>query len=127
MHIYDIYGSYAEEGSLITDSLENMFGVKFSSHESEHFGEYFLAQTSKGGFFKILRNLSGEEWHEEEYKNFPWIIRTGEFFDADMVFHKMKAFKNITFLYRSEVKEKEWMRRYKYTGEMFELLDEFRF
>ncbi|MBB5020696.1 hypothetical protein HNQ59_004021 [Chitinivorax tropicus] len=124
MHIYDYYGIRENDTTVAVRQLALALGIEFSLHESSFWGEYFRADIGGGGCIRIISNFYDGDWHKEEYRQYPLLLEINEIADPDTVMQLILRIEGIDFLYRSEVEEKRWIRRYKYEGEKFLLIDE---
>lgn len=124
MYIFDHYGIVINDAFTTVQLLTSALGVQFSLHESSFWGEYFRADIDGGGNFRIISNFHDGDWHEEEYQKYPLLLEVNEVLYPDKIMQILIKMEAVNFLYRSEVEEKKWIRRYKYERGNFHMINE---
>lgn len=51
-----------------------MLSLDFIEHESEFYGVYYLSKKNNGETYKLYLNYFDNEYHEEDYKEFPVLL-----------------------------------------------------
>jgi hypothetical protein len=83
MKTFDIYGFQGLEIGEVKARLESAFAITFVEHESQFFGEYFLANRASQESYKLYLNWNGEDFHEEEKEEFTVLLNIDYLQDQD--------------------------------------------
>lgn len=124
MNVYDHYGVERQDVDDVVRLLGGTLKVCFLPHESGFWGEYYLAESEDGTSYRLIRNFSDDEWQEEDFKECVWLLEANEAAEPDVLMVLLSGMEEIKFLYRSEVEEGSWMRRYVLVDGKLEMIRE---
>lgn len=124
MKIFDLYGVQTQSGEVAINLLANKLGLTFECHESDFWGEYFLAESENFGNFRLIQNYHAGEWQQEDFPEYPWLLEANDVKNIGPLMSILTEVEGVRFLFRSEVEAKKWIRRYVYQNGGFILTNE---
>ncbi|GLS05341.1 hypothetical protein GCM10007860_24920 [Chitiniphilus shinanonensis] len=124
MKIFDLYGIKIQDGKESARLLEDILNVQFQPHQSDFWGDYFIANNENKGNYRLIQNFYAGEWHQENHKECPWLLEINDLESFDFLFSILIKKQEVKFLSRSEIESKKWMRRYLYEDGKFQIIEE---
>ncbi len=67
MNTYETYGFETSELVALKVTLENALAIDFDKHDSEFYGEYYLAKLDSGESYKLYLNKIDGDYHEDAH------------------------------------------------------------
>lgn len=114
MKIFDVYGSKTGNIDKNIEEVFNSLQIKLKLHESSYSGEYLRAEIPSGGNIKLIPNFHEGDWHEEDYKEYLWILEINNVKTHKEIEEKLSSSTIFEFLFRVEIESKKWIKRYTY-------------
>ena len=103
MNTFDIYGFQLKIDE-VRERLENSLSIEFIEHESEFFGEYYLAQLDDQETYKLYLNQIEGDFREEEHKDFFVLLNIDYSNDPDAFIEaNRESMLGATPLYRRQI------------------------
>lgn len=90
MGIYVTYGTVKNDLSAVKNDLEKALNIQFKLHESSYWDEYYLFRTNDKQKIRINYNFVDGDWLEDEFKQYPVLIKLMRLKNLDEVMEVIK-------------------------------------
>lgn len=124
-YIYVTYGVSISDIHTVKSDLERLFDVTFEFHESDYWGEYYLARFPDQQNIKIGFNFVDDDWREENHKEYPILLELNELKNIETSMDKLNS--NLIYVHpirRVELEPGVCRRNFEYIDSQFVLISE---